>query len=90
MKKQKLGLTKLNITKSKVAALNANKATGGTAATDQFCYLSSPLDIIVCPITATCNTGDNCGHTKNGCETQGICGSGTCNTLLDITCIELC
>ncbi|MEM6719270.1 MAG: hypothetical protein AAF611_08160 [Bacteroidota bacterium] len=89
MKKQKLGLNKLNVTKSRIATLNAKKQIGGTAATNQFCYLSSPLDIIVCPFTATCNTGDACGHTKNGCETQA-CGSGNCNTLQDITCIELC
>lgn len=91
MKKQKLGLGKLNLSKSKIAVLNANNIKGGEDSASAFnlCYLSGPGNIIVCPITATCNTA-NCEHTKNGCETVDVCGSGNCPTIQDTTCIELC
>ena len=92
MKKQKIELRTLTIKKSKIAQLNANKALGGTdPSAFDLCYLSGPGNVIVCPITATCNTGgDHCVYTNNGCATVGICGTGNCNTLQDTTCIELC
>jgi len=83
MKKQKLGLSKLALTKSRIAELNTLSAKGGGESTAPNCILTGIYD--GCEITENCNT--------NGCGTVG-CGSnngcGPTVTQQIITCYEAC
>lgn len=90
MKKQKLGLNKLNLAKSSVAELNSQNAKGGwnTASTNPNCIATGIYD--GCQVTGNCNTADHCG--TNGCGTNN-CGSNNCNptqTQQFISCYEAC
>jgi len=62
MKKQKLGLNKLSLTKSRIAELNALNAKGGNESTNPQCIFTGVID--GCDITENCNTND-CG--SNNC-----------------------
>ena len=85
MKKQELGLNKLSFSKSKIAELNKQSATGGTGtvSTAPQCRLTGVIDS--CPVTDNCNT--------NGCNGgTGDCGSNdpTCNTEARLSCTFPC
>ena len=82
MKKQKLGLNKLGLKKSRIAELNALNAKGGEESTAPNCIITGPYD--GCEVSANCNT-------NNGCQTNGC--TGGCNntdTREFITCYEAC
>ena len=87
MKKQKLELNKLSLTKSRVAELNRNNVKGGikTSTTPQ-CIFTGALD--GCDVTANCNT-NNCG--TNNCSTNN-CGTNdpACNTQAILSCLFIC
>ncbi|MBC8756592.1 hypothetical protein H2O64_18110 [Kordia sp. YSTF-M3] len=68
MKKQKLGLNKLSLTKSRIAELNTLNAKGaGRESTNPQCILTGVVD--GCDITENCNTND-CGSNNctDGCN----------------------
>ncbi|MEM6685091.1 MAG: hypothetical protein AAF617_04780 [Bacteroidota bacterium] len=69
MKKQKLGLSKLSLTKSRIAELNKLHAKGGfgTESTNPFCIATGYFDD-TCDVSANCSAGNGnpCGGT-NGC-----------------------
>ncbi|WP_420570904.1 hypothetical protein [Kordia sp.] len=76
MKKQKLGLNKLNLSKSKIAELNKANAKGGNReSTAPQCIFTGPLTGCVvsanCPGTNGCGT-NNCGTNDPTCNTQAI------------------
>ncbi|EDP96591.1 hypothetical protein U8527_21710 [Kordia algicida OT-1] len=91
MKKQKLGLNKLNLAKSKIAELNSHNAKGGwnTASTNPDCLATGIYD--GCEVTGNCNTANHCGNTNNGCQTNGCSnGCGNTQTREIISCYEAC
>ncbi len=89
MKKQKLGLNKLSLAKSRVAELNSLNAKGGwnTASTNPFCIATGYYDA-GCNVTENCNTADHCGAT-NGCP-PGTNGCNPTQTQQIISCFEAC
>jgi len=92
MKKQKLELNKLALTKSKIAELNRENAKGGwnTASTNPFCIATGYFDD-TCDVTANCDTARHCG--TNGCPSAGCPSAGcppTDQTQQLITCYEPC
>ncbi|WP_420570903.1 hypothetical protein [Kordia sp.] len=88
MKKQKLGLNKLSLTKSRVAELNTLNAKGGwgTESTNPFCIATGYYDD-TCDVTANCSAANQCGGT-NGCP-SGTCPPPT-QTRQIISCLEAC
>jgi hypothetical protein len=74
MKKQKLGLNKLSLTKSRVAELNKSNVVGGNESTNPQCVFTGYLD--GCDVTANCPGGvggsNNCGTNNPTCNTQAI------------------
>lgn len=85
MKKQKLGLSKLNLSKSKIAELNRNSVKGGTrVSTAPNCLLTGIYD--GCDVTANCNTNNGCGGGTNNCGTN----DPTCNTQAILSCLFAC
>ncbi|MCH2192727.1 hypothetical protein [Kordia sp.] len=89
MKKHKLGLNKLALSKSKIAELNRENAKGGcnTASTNPFCIATGYYDE-TCDVTALCNTANHCGA-SNACPPA----TANCNpnqTVQFFTCIESC
>ncbi|MCH2192728.1 hypothetical protein [Kordia sp.] len=85
MKKQKLGLNKLSLTKSRIAELNKFSATGGTGreSTAPQCIFTGPLT--GCVVSANCQGGTNdCG--TNNCGTN----DPTCNTQAILSCLFAC
>ncbi|PTX60156.1 hypothetical protein C8N46_107162 [Kordia periserrulae] len=91
MKKQKLGVHKLALTKSRIAELNTANLKGGngTVSTNPDCIATGPYD--GCDVTANCNTADHCGNTNNGCQTNGCTdGCGATQTRQFISCYEAC
>ena len=82
MKKQKLGLNKLALTKSRIAELNTLSAKGGGESTAPNCILTGIYD--GCEITENCNT--------NGCGGSNNCGTNdpTCNTQAILSCLFAC
>lgn len=74
MKKQKLGLNKLSLTKSRIAELNTLSAKGGDESTNPRCILTGYID--GCDVTANgCGGGggsNNCGTNDPTCNTQAI------------------
>lgn len=85
MKKQKLGLNKLSLTKSRIAELNSLSAKGGTGreSTAPGCILTGVID--GCEITKNCPGG------SGGCGTNN-CGTNdpTCNTQAILSCLFAC
>jgi hypothetical protein len=91
MKKQKLGLNKLSLIKSRVAELNSLNAKGGwnTASTNPFCIATGYYDD-GCNVTENCNTANHCGGGTNNCGTNN-CGTNNCQTRVElISCFEDC
>ncbi len=84
MKKQKLGLNKLSLTKSRIAELNTNSVNGGNReSTAPNCIFTGPLT--GCVVTANCPGGtNNCG--TNNCGTN----DPTCNTQAILSCLFAC
>ncbi|WP_298509213.1 hypothetical protein [uncultured Kordia sp.] len=88
MKKHKLGLNKLALSKSRIAELNRENVKGGwnTASTNPFCFATGYYDD-GCNVTENCNTANHCGGTNN-------CPSAACppptQTLQLISCYEDC
>ena len=82
MKKQKLGLNKLSLTKSRVAELNKSNIVGGVESTNPRCILTGYLD--GCDVTA-----NGCGGGGGG---TGNCGTNdpTCNTQAILSCLFAC
>ncbi|AXG68599.1 hypothetical protein KORDIASMS9_00814 [Kordia sp. SMS9] len=74
MKKQKLGLNKLSLTKSRIAELNQLSVKGGNReSTAPGCILTGVID--GCEITSNCpggGTGGNGGSNDPTCNTQAI------------------
>lgn len=89
MKKYKLGLNKLALSKSKVAELSRESAKGGwnTASTNPFCFATGYYDD-TCDVTALCNTSNHCGASNAYPLATANCNSN--QTLQFITCIEPC
>ncbi|MEM6719268.1 MAG: hypothetical protein AAF611_08150 [Bacteroidota bacterium] len=85
MKKQKLGLNKLSLTKSRIAELNTSSVKGGTSAesTAPGCILTGFID--GCQVSKNCPGSNGCGNTNN-------CGSNdpTCNTQAILSCLFSC
>lgn len=85
MKKQKLGVHKLALTKSRIAELNALTAKGGEESTNPQCIFTGYID--GCDVTANCNTNNGCGGTgTNNCGTN----DPTCNTQAILSCLYAC
>jgi hypothetical protein len=85
MKKQKLGLNKLSLSKSRIAELNKSSVTGGTGvSTAPNCILTGIFD--GCPITDNCNTNGCNPGTGNNCQTN----DPTCNTQAILSCLFAC
>ena len=83
MKKQKLGLNKLSLTKSRIAELNKSNVKGGGESTAPHCIFTGPLT--GCVVTANCPGGTgNCG--TNNCGTN----DPTCNTQAILSCLFAC
>lgn len=89
MKKQKLGLNKLNLSKSRIAELNKQDVKGGwnTASTNPFCIATGYYDE-GCNVTENCNTANQCGGGSNGCQ-SAACPPPT-QTQQIISCWEQC
>jgi len=84
MKKQKLGLNKLSLTKSRIAELNSLSAKGGNReSTAPGCLLTGILD--------GCEISENCPG-SNGCGGSGNCGTNDplCNTQAILSCAFPC
>ncbi|MBC8757605.1 hypothetical protein H2O64_23255 [Kordia sp. YSTF-M3] len=88
MKKQKLGLNKLSLTKSRIAELNTSNVVGGTRrreTTNPQCIITGIYD--GCEVTANeCQTNIAC--TNNNCG--GGSGTTTDQTQQFISCYEAC
>ncbi|MBC8757606.1 hypothetical protein H2O64_23260 [Kordia sp. YSTF-M3] len=82
MKKQKLGLNKLSLTKSRVAELNKSNVVGGGESTNPQCIFTGYLD--GCDVTANTCTGGGGG--TNNCGTN----DPTCNTQAILSCLFAC
>jgi hypothetical protein len=86
MKKQKLGLNKLSLTKSRIAELNKSSVTGGNGeSTAPGCILTGIYD--GCEITANCNTNNGCGGGGGG---GGGSNDPLCNTQAILSCLFSC
>lgn len=75
MKKQKLGLNTLSLTKSRVAELNSLNAKGGNGeSTNPQCILTGVID--GCDVTKNCNSNacgsNNCSVGCNPTETRAL------------------
>ncbi|MEM6685090.1 MAG: hypothetical protein AAF617_04775 [Bacteroidota bacterium] len=83
MKKQKLGLNKLSLTKSRIAELNTLSATGGTGgeSTAPGCILTGPIE--------GCIISENCPG-SNGCGTGNGSNNPLCNTQAILSCLFSC
>lgn len=67
MKKQKLGLNKLNLSKSRIAELNSLNAKGGIESTNPQCIFTGVLD--GCDVTANgCNGTNGCPPRSTQCN----------------------
>ena len=75
MKKQKVGLNKLSLTKSRIAELNTTNVIGGNESANTHCIITGPYDP-GCVETENCGT-NNCG--TNNCGTNN-CGTNDCGT----------
>lgn len=84
MKKQKLGINKLSLTKSRIAELNSSSITGGNGES------TAPNCIFTGPVTG-CVVSANCPGGSNGCETNN-CGTNDpiCNTQAILSCLYAC
>lgn len=84
MKKQKLGLNKLSLTKSRIAELNKSSVNGGNReSTAPNCIFTGPLT--GCVVSQNCPGSNGCGESNN-------CGSNdpTCNTQAILSCLFAC
>ena len=85
MKKQKVGLNKLSLTKSRIAELNKSNVVGGNESTNPQCIFTGYID--GCDVTAnTCRTNNGCGGGSNNCGTN----DPTCNTQAILSCLYAC
>ncbi|MFK7749087.1 MAG: hypothetical protein AB8B65_11900 [Kordia sp.] len=84
MKKQKLELNKLSLTKSRIAELNTLNAKGGNReSTAPNCIFTGIID--GCVITENCPGGGTGGSGYN-CQTN----DPTCNTQAILSCLFAC
>ena len=81
MKKQKLGLNKLSLTKSRIAELNRNNVKGGGASTATHCIFTGPPT--GCVVSENCPGG---GTGTRNCATN----DPTCNTQAILSCLFAC
>ncbi|WP_298417357.1 hypothetical protein [uncultured Kordia sp.] len=85
MKKQKLGLSKLSLTKSRIAELNTNSVNGGNrTSTAPNCIFTGPLT--GCVVSENCPGGGTNGSCNNNCQTN----DPTCNTQAILSCAFPC
>lgn len=84
MKKQKLGLNKLSLTKSRVATLNSKNVTGGNdVSTAPWCILTGEVD--GCIISSNCPGSKDCDPSAGGGSNDP-----TCNTQAILSCLFSC
>ncbi|WP_430411288.1 hypothetical protein [Kordia sp.] len=84
MKKQKLGLNKLSLTKSRIAELNSLNTKGGVESTNPQCIFTGIID--GCDVTANNCPGTGGGGSGFNCGTQ----NPTCNTQAILSCLFAC